>query len=97
MCHQANEKALKAVISRDCEEWEFPPKIHNLIKLADRAGLYDKMTEQQKDFITDFNPLNIEARYPEHRKRIAAGLTNEYCKELIGKSEEMLCWIKTQL
>jgi len=97
MCHQTIEKALKAVISRDCAEGEIPPKIHDLSKLAVRAKLFDLMTEEQQDFIEDLNPLNIEARYPEYKDEIAAGLTKENCGELIEETEALLCWIKEQL
>ena len=97
MCHQAIEKALKAVISRDCEEGEIPPKIHDLSKLAVRAKLFDLMSEEQQDFIDDLNPLNIESRYPEYKDEIAAGLTKENSGELIKGTETMLCWIKEQL
>ena len=37
MCHQTIEKALKAVIARDCVEDEIPPKIHHLQKLAEKT------------------------------------------------------------
>ena len=97
MCHQTIEKALKAVISRDCAEGEIPPKIHDLSKLAVKANIFDIMTEEQQDFIEDLNPLNIESRYPEYKDEIAAGLTKENCGELIVKTEELLCWIKEQL
>ena len=79
MCHQTIEKALKAVIARDCSGDEIPPKIHNLIRLSDVSGLTEKMTDEQSVFIEKLNPLNIEARYPDYKKRIAATLTNEYC------------------
>ena len=79
MCHQTIEKALKAVISRDCKEGEIPPKIHNLSKLAVRASLFDLMSEEQQDFIDELNTLNIESRYPEYKDEIAAGLTKEIC------------------
>ena len=97
ICHQTIEKALKAVVARDCEEGEIPPKIHDLSKLAIRAKLFDLMTEEQQDFIEDLNPLNIESRYPEYKDDIAAGLTEENCGELIEGTEELLCWIKEQL
>lgn len=77
MCHQTIEKALKAVIARDCAEGEIPPKIHHLLKLADRAGLFAKMSAEQQAFIKELNPLNIEAWYPEYKETIAAGLTAE--------------------
>jgi HEPN domain-containing protein len=97
MCHQTIEKAFKAGIARDCAEGEIPPKIHHLLKLADRAGLFQKMSAEQQAFIKELNPLNIEARYPEYKEAIAAGLTAEVCKELLAGTEELLCWIKEQL
>ena len=97
MCHQTIEKSLKAVISRDCKEEEIPPKIHDLSKLAVRAKVFDLMTEEQQDFIENLNPLNVEARYPEYKDEIAAGLANENCTEFVAGTEELLCWIKKQL
>jgi HEPN domain-containing protein len=97
MCHQVIEKSLKAVIARDCAEGEIPPKIHHLTRLAEKAGILGKMTEAQKSFLADLNPLNIEARYPEYKDRIASTLSKERCTQLISDTEVMLCWIKEQL
>jgi HEPN domain-containing protein len=97
MCHQTIEKALKGIIARDCAEDEIPPKTHNLVRLSDVSGLTEKMTFEQSDLVEKMNPLNIEARYPDYKNRIAETLTNEYCKELLKKTEELLCWIKQQL
>jgi HEPN domain-containing protein len=97
MCHQTIEKAIKAVIARDCAEGEIPPKIHHLLKLADRAGLWGKMSARQQVFIKELNPMNIEARYPEYKEAIAAGLTAGICGNLLAGTEELLCWIKEQL
>ena len=97
MCHQTIEKALKAVISRDLEEGEVPPKIHDLGKLAARSKLIEKMTDEQRIFIEYLNPLNIEARYPEYKKRISEMLTLEKSESILKNTEELLCWIKEQL
>jgi HEPN domain-containing protein len=97
MCHQTIEKAIKAVIARDCAEGDIPPKIHHLLKLADRAGLFTKMSAEQQEFIKELNPMNIEARYPEYKEAIVAGMTAEVCKELLVGTEELLCWIKESL
>ena len=96
MCHQAIEKALKAIIAKNCNEGEVPPKIHHLLKLADRAGLFNIMTQEQQAFLKTLNPMNVEARYPEYKEQIASGLSTEICKELIAGTEELLCWIKQQ-
>ena len=97
MCHQAIEKALKAIISQACKEGEIPPKIHDLGKLAVHSKLFDKMTDEQKIFIEYLNPLNIEARYPEYKKRFLEVLTREKCEGVFAGTEEFLCWIKEQL
>ncbi|GHV12409.1 DNA-binding protein [Clostridia bacterium] len=97
MCHQVIEKSLKAVIARDCNEAQFPPKIHHLLKLADRAGLYEKMSPEQQAFIKEMNSKNVETRYPEHKQEIAVELSAEICDTLIAETEEFLCWIKAQL
>jgi len=97
MCHQVIEKALKGIIARDCAEDEIPPKIHNLTRLVNKAGLYELMTNEQLLFIDEMNPLNIEARYPEYKNRVAANLSTDICKEMIAKTEDLLCWIKERL
>lgn len=97
MCHQTIEKALKAIIARDCAEGEIPPKIHDLTKLSVRAKLIDVMSDEQQDFLEELNPLNIEARYPENKERVAQTLNNAACQTLIMRTEGLLCWIKEQL
>jgi len=97
MCHQTIEKALKAVITRYCKEGEVPPKIHDLGKLAVRAQLFDKMTDEKKVFIEYLNPFNIQARYPEYKNRLSEMLTREKCKDIYARTGELLCWIKEQL
>lgn len=97
MCHQTIEKALKAVIARDCAEGEIPPRLHHLLKLAEHAGIFAKMSQEQQNFIKELNPMNVEARYPGYKEKIAAGLTDEICTEILVKTEALLCWIKEQL
>jgi HEPN domain-containing protein len=97
MCHQVIEKALKAIIARDCKGDEIPPKIHDLSKLAVRAKLFELMSEEQQDFTDELNPFNIDSRYPEYKDIVAAGLTKENSRELIAGTEALLCWIKKQL
>lgn len=97
MCHQAIEKSLKAIIAGDCIDGDIPPKIHDLSKLAIRAKIFDSMSDTQKDFIEDVNPLNIEARYPDYKNSLALKLTKPYCQNLIKETEELLCWIKARL
>lgn len=95
MCHQCIEKVLKAVLST--QNKEMPPKIHNLIRLAEMCGMFDKMNAEQKKTIFLLNPLNIESRYPSYKSNLMQQLTKEKCEEIIEQSKELKIWIKTQL
>jgi len=95
MCHQAIEKIVKAyyqLINND-----LPPKTHNLLSLCDKTGLLVKFDENQSALLDVLNPLNIQARYPEHRERIMKTLTNERSTEIFLKTEELFKWIKKEL
>lgn len=94
LCHQTIEKYLKAVIAKS---GQFPPKIHNLINLAEKASIIERISDDQKDFLSELNPLNIEARYPDYKNKINEILTKSYCTELLNKTKGMVEWIKEQL
>jgi HEPN domain-containing protein len=94
MCHQTTEKALKAVIAGNDN---MPPKIHGLMKLAQLGGVYDAIDDEQKDLLDTLDPLNIAARYPEQKAKLASMLTPERCKAILTETEDLLCWIKQQL
>jgi HEPN domain-containing protein len=93
----AVEKSLKAVIAKDCVDGEIPPKWHDLMRLAEKANLLTTLSEEQKSLLRGLNPLNIEARYPEYKNKIAQTISEEFCVKLIAETEEFLCWIKKQL
>ena len=66
MCHQAIEKIFKAYFTK--VKSETAPFSHSLSYLAKKGDFYESFTEEQKDFIDQIEPLNIEARYPSIKK-----------------------------
>ncbi len=92
MCHQAIEKTLKAywcgTQSND------PPYTHHHMRLAEGCGLYDKMSEEQKDFLDTITNYNIEARYPEDKDALSRMLTKRTCRQLIDETKGLTQWIK---
>jgi len=68
MCHQTIEKILKAYFTK--VKLETAPFSHSLSYLAKKSGLYKSFYNNQKDFIDQIEPLNIEARYPSHKERL---------------------------
>ncbi len=96
MCHQVIEKALKGfIISQEAEK--IIPYIHNLTKLSKLSGLYETMSEYDKDTLDVLDPLNIEARYPSAKEKLVASLTPARCEEILGRTENLYKWIKLKL
>lgn len=95
MSHQTIEKAFKVYFSGI--KSETAPYSHSLSYLAKQGGFYDSFTEEQKDFIDQIEPLNIEARYPSHKERLLKSLTEDKCTEILLKTKDLQQWIKEKL
>jgi HEPN domain-containing protein len=95
MCHQTIEKMLKGYYA--FKQDEVPPFTHNLAFLIEKSMLTSQLTEEQKDFVDELEPLNIEARYPEYKERLLKQLTAEKCREILAKTTELQQWIKQKL
>ena len=95
MCHQVVEKIFKAFYAKLKEE--IPPYTHKLIYLAQHGGFDDLLSEEQINFLLEIEPLNIEARYPEYKERLAKRLTPFYCESLIKQTKILQQWTKEHL
>jgi len=96
MCHQVIEKTLKAYWCAK-KGSDSMPYIHNLLRLAEGSELKEQMSEDQLSFIDIMIPMNIEARYPDYKASVAAGLNAERCQTIITKTSELQLWIKSKL
>ena len=95
MCHQTLEKIFKAYW---CSKKEEPaPYSHNLINLAQSCGLGQLLSDEQKAFISEIMPMNIEARYPSYKESISSALSETKCQEILSKTKELQQWVKTKL
>ncbi len=65
--------------------------------LAKKGEFYELFSEEQKDFIDQIEPLNIEARYPSAKERLLKSLTDSKCLEIIDKTKQKQKWIKQKL
>ena len=95
MCHQAVEKIAKGYYAK--VKNSTPPFKHDLEYLTQQSGLYSMLSEEQISFLEILNPLNIEARYPDYKNKIAQYLTNEKTRDIFGKTKELLLWIKKKI
>lgn len=83
---QSAEKALKAVVQ---EAVRVPPKIHNLVTLAGRAGLSEPAMLER---LAVMSPYYVATRYPEDRKILSRRTTEEVGKSLVQTAREVLAW-----
>lgn len=95
MCHQVIEKTLKAYWSKTQES--DPPYIHNHMRLADGCGLYELMSDEQRDFLDIITNYNIESRYPEDKEALSRALTDNVCRKIIDETKQLQQWIKDKL
>lgn len=95
MCHQTIEKAFKAYFTK--LNPETAPFTHSLSYLAKKGEFYEMLSESQKEFLDQIEPLNIEARYPSHKERLLQSLTDSKCLDIIQKTKELQLWIKEKL
>lgn len=92
-CHLAMEKALKAVLA--ARTGKIPPKTHNLVMLADKAGL--RLPPRQRRILAAVAPFQIVGRYPDDRDEILARTPPAAFAELLGQVEEGMAWLEQHL
>jgi len=95
MCHQAVEKIFKGYFAKIKNNT--PPFKHDLEFLAQQSGLYQLFNEKQIAFIELLNPLNIEARYPDYKNKMAQYLTNEKTQSIFEQTKELLQWTQEKI
>jgi HEPN domain-containing protein len=91
--HLVIEKLIKAIAVKN--DLSVVPKIHDLNKLANAAGLVvDSELADLLDVITAFN---IEARYPDYKKEFYKKANNDFALYYKNKITELRIWLIDQL
>ena len=88
--HLVIEKAVKAHVVKNTKK--FPPMIHNLISLANLAGL--NLTSEQLKLFALLNPLNIETRYPGNFGKLP---TKKQAEAIVKRTKVALEWLINEL
>ena len=88
--HLVIEKALKAHVVKNTKK--FPPMIHNLISLANLAGL--ELKPEQLKLLAILNPLNIETRYPGNFGKLP---DKKQAKTIVKRTKVVLLWLIDEL
>ncbi len=88
-CQQAIEKALKALIIQNTET--LPPRIHNLPRLAEAAGVVPEPGEL--DFIAELSVYYKQSRYPEENEDLTRATTRARAADALASTERITKWL----
>ena len=88
--HLALEKLLKAHFCR--QRREIAPRIHNLVRLAEMAGL--EFDDEKRNTLAEMNEFNIEGRYPLNYIQTPNA---EEAKKYLARADEVYQWLIRQL
>lgn len=83
MCQQALEKLLKAHVTAKTRE--FPPRIHNLMRLQELAAL--KCTPEEKALLERLSLYYIQTRYPPEIQALAKSVNKALARDLLQEAE----------
>lgn len=92
--HLVLEKTLKALYVKT-NEANIPPKIHNLLRLAELSNL--TLTVEQQEFFDDVNEFNIAARYSDEKEAFYKRCTLEYTTPYFTRVKEVHTWLASQI
>ena len=92
--HLALEKILKAIFV-DKNDNNIPPKIHNLVRLAELSRI--ELNDDQKFFLDKVNDFNIQTRYPDYKLEFYMICDAEYAEENMSKIKEFYTWFNSLL
>ena len=93
MCHLAIEKALKGLYRAKLRS--DPPKVHDLLFLANRAQLAPP--PELKDLLYELDGLSIPTRYPDELKKMTVTYNQQSTEPMLARARKALQWLKAQL
>lgn len=93
LCHLVIEKVLKALVLKRTKE--IAPQIHDLRRLAEKAGL--NFTEEQGKAFDIITTFNIRARYDDAKNSFYQKATSAYATQYLIVSEEIYRWLQKEL
>lgn len=89
MCHLALEKLLKASVMEYADV--FPPYTHNLVRLAEIAGV--ELPPDAKFFVAKLSEQSVQGRYPEDLKVY----TRAVAREGLAETRRVFGWLRQKL
>lgn len=91
--HLVIEKLLKALYVKNKNN--NVPKIHDLLRLAEKAGII--LTDEQQDQLDIITTFNLNVRYPDYKQSFYKKCTYDFTKNNVEKIKELRIWLLSLL
>ena len=95
LCQQAVEKALKAHVQQ--RTGEPTPKTHHLLRLAELAGLGEKIVTERLDLIRRIGPAATLSRYPLTPEGDLSEADPDEAGATVRECQEAVEWLLSKL
>jgi HEPN domain-containing protein len=92
--HLSLEKLLKAIFV-DKNDNAMPPKLHNLVRLAELSKV--ELDDAQKFLLDKINDFNIQTRYPDYKLEFYKQCDAEFTAEYLSKIKGIYSWLNSLL
>lgn len=89
-CHLVLEKLLKAHVVHHSKTQA--PYIHNLVQLAEQAGL--EFSAEQKGWLKDINEFNLMGRYADEMMEFILKCTPDFTEKYFSVTQQFYLWLK---
>lgn len=88
------EKILKSIIIDNGKE---VLRIHNLVRLAETAGVYHLMSNEHQDFLANLTPFAIEARYGDYKRKLSEIIDRRTASIYFDKAKGVFGWLRKKI
>lgn len=93
MCQQSLEKLLKAYLT--ASTGVFPPRIHNLVRLAELTGL--ELSQDDKALLERLSLYYLQSRYPPEIQALAKTITRSAAMTHMTQTEALWKQLRRRL
>lgn len=89
-CQLALEKLLKGLVTLATQET--PPYIHDLVRLAVRAGI--ELSTEHRELLTMITGFNLQARYDDEKTSFRKVATTQFTNQYMMHADMLRLWLQ---
>ena len=93
ICHLTVEKLLKVIVVKVTND--YPPKTHNLLRLAEIVKL--ELKDEDTQLLQELTQFQLDTRYPDEKFKLYKMATKDFILERFKKTETIKTWLTSKI